>query len=235
MKFELLVAIRYLKAKRKQSVISILTLISIVGVAAGVAALIIALAVTAGFREDLTNKLLGAQAHLNIVRKISGEGIGNYVQLSKDIEQVPGVLFAAPAMYDKVLLSSKTQASGVVLKGIIPEMESKLSALSQNLVEGSLANFGEDSIIIGKDLAKTLGTFVGDRLQVTSIATRPTPIGPLPRALPFQVAGIFQSGLYDYDNTWVYVPMKKAQRLRGIDADVAGVIEVKVSDIYQAF
>jgi len=233
MKFELLVAARYLKAKRKQAVISLITVISVVGVAAGVAALIIALAVTAGFRQDLQNKLLGAQAHINILTK-GHTGIADYRRITSEIEQVPGVVFAAPAVYQQVGLSGESgQATGAVLKGIIPEMESRLSSLSQNLKEGSLNDFGEDSIIIGRELSKKLATFVGDRLRVISFATRPTPLGAAPRNRALRVSGIFESGLYDYDSSWTYVPLATAQRLQGVQ-DVANVIEVKVTDIYKA-
>jgi lipoprotein-releasing system permease protein len=233
MKFEFLVAIRYLKAKRKQAVISLITLISIVGVAAGVAALIIALAITAGFREDLEKKLLGAQAHVSVLSKDRSSGITGYMRITKEVEQVPGVVFAAPAVYQKVLLSSEGQSHGVNLKGIIPELESRLSALSENMVEGSLSGFQEDSIIIGRELSKTLGTFFGDRLSVTGFGVRSTPMGLAPRTRSFQITGMFESGLYDYDNGWAYIPLAAAQRLMGV-GDVANVIEVKVSDMYQA-
>ncbi|HYR87313.1 MAG TPA: lipoprotein-releasing ABC transporter permease subunit [Terriglobia bacterium] len=234
MKFEFLVAVRYLKAKRKQAVISLITVISIVGVAAGVAALIIALAINAGFAEDLRKKLLGAQADVNLLRKDQA-GISDYLQVVKEVEQVPRVVFAAPAIYQTVLISSGTQNKGVVLKGILPEMESKLSALSANMVEGSINDFKDDSIIIGKELAHTLGTFKGDRLKILSAEGRLSPLGTVPRMRTFQVVGIFSSGLYDYDNSWVYVPIATAQRLFGL-GDVASAIEVKVNekDIDQA-
>src|SRR5919108_700116 len=135
MKFELMVAIRYLKAKRKQAVISLITIISIIGVAAGVAALIIALAINAGFRADLQKRLLGAQAHVSILRKDRAGGISDYMRLTKEIEQVPGVTSAGPAVYQKALIYSSSQAAGVMLKGIIPELESALSALSANMVD----------------------------------------------------------------------------------------------------
>jgi lipoprotein-releasing system permease protein len=233
MKFELLVAVRYLKARRKQAVISLITLISIVGVAAGVAALIIALAITAGFREDLQKKLLGAQAHVSILPKGRAGGIAGYMRLTKEVEQVPGVIFAAPAIYQKVLLARESQATGVVLKGIIADMESRLSALSENMVEGSLNDFGEDSIIIGRELSKSLGAIIGDHVLAISLGTRIMPGGLVPVNRPFDVTGIFESGLYDYDNSWAYIPLKTAQRLAGV-GDVVNVIEVKVNDIYQA-
>src|SRR3989449_2500311 len=232
MKFELLVALRYLKAKRKQAVISLITVISIVGVAAGVAALIIALAINAGFTEDLRKKLLGAQADVNLLRRDQG-GIADYLQVVKEVEQVPGVVFAAPAVYQTVLISSGVQNKGVVLKGILPEMESKLSALSANMVEGSINDFKDDSIIIGKELAHSIGTFKGDRVKVLSAEGRFTPLGTVPRMRTFEVVGIFSSGLYDYDNSCVYVPVNAAQRLFGL-GDIASHIEVKIKDLDQA-
>lgn len=234
MKFELLVAIRYLKAKRKQAVISLITLISVVGVAAGVAALIIALAINAGFSEDLRKKLLGAQPHVSIVGR-GHEGIADYLRITKEIEQVPGVVLAAPCIFQKVLISTDAQNEGVVLKGIIPEMEHRLSALSDNMVQGGFEDFKDNSMIIGQELAKTIGSFKGDRVRVISDATRLTPLGAVPRFRPFEVTGIFSAGLYDYDSSWVYVPISAAQRLLGV-GDVANTIEVKVADddIYQA-
>ena len=232
MKFELLVAIRYLRAKRKQAVISLITVISIIGVAAGVAALIISLAITAGFAEDLQKKLLGAQPHISLLPK-GREGIADYMRITKEVEQVPGVVFAAPAVFQTVLISTEVQNKGVVLKGILPEMETRMSALSENMIEGSLKEFTENSIIIGKELASSLGTFKGDRVKIVSGETRLTPLGGVPRTRSFQVTGLFSAGLYDYDSSWVYVPIAAAQRLLGLN-DVASTIEVKVGDIYQA-
>jgi lipoprotein-releasing system permease protein len=232
MKFELLIAIRYLKAKRKQAVISLITVISIVGVAAGVAALVIALAINAGFREDLQNKLLGAQAHVTLL-PLGREGIPNYAEVTRQIQQIDGVISAAPAVYQTVLISSGVRNKGVVLKGIIPDMENRLSALAHNMVEGSLSEFTEDSIIVGKELAQSIGTFMGDRVKVLSAETRLTPLGAMPRYRTFVVSGIFSSGLYDYDSSWVYVRMDAAQRLLSV-GDVATYIEVKIDDIYRA-
>ena len=232
MKFEFMVAVRYLRAKRKQAVISLITLISIAGVAAGVAALIIALSVTRGFREDLEKKLLGAQPHVSILSK-GHTGIADYMRITKEVEQVPGVTVAAPAVFQKAFLVSETQSSGVIIKGIIPEMETRISALSQNIIEGSPNEFHEDSIIIGKELSKSLGSFLGDRLKAISVGMRSTPLGLVPRNLSLQISGIFESGLYDYDSGWSYIPLATAQRLIGV-GDVANVIEVKIKDKYQA-
>src|SRR5438477_595798 len=233
MKFEVIVAVRYLKAKRKQSVISLITLISIIGVGAGVAALIIALAINAGFRDDLQRRLLGAQAHVSLLRKDRATGISDYLRTTKEVEQVPGVVFAAPAFYQKGLIYSGSQAAGIIVKGILPEMEKPLSALSANMVDGSLKDFGDDSVILGKELAKTLGTFHGDRVKVMSIETSLTPLGPAPRSRTLKVTGMFESGLYELDSTWAYVPLSIAQRLFGLN-DVVSTVEVRVNDIYQA-
>ncbi len=231
MRFEIVVAIRYLKAKRKQAVISLITVISIAGVAAGVAALIIALAINAGFREDLQNKLLGAQPHLNLLKRQIG--FTNYNEIVKETEQVEGVAAAAPVIHQTVLISSSVQSRGVYLKGIVPEMENRISALSGSIVEGGLSDFGPDSIIIGQEMARSLGSFLGDRLKVLSAETQLTPLGAAPRVRTFVVTGIFSSGLFEYDSAWAYVSLGAAQRLQSI-GDVATVIEVKVDDIYQA-
>src|SRR5215467_4490414 len=233
MKFELLVAVRYLKAKRKQAVISLITLISIIGVAAGVASLIIALAINAGFRADLTKKLLGAQPHVTLLSRDRPRGIADYMRVVKEVEQDPGVIAAAPAVYQVVLLSSSAGNKGVEMKGTIPEMESRMSALSDNMVEGSLKDFHGNSVSIGKELAKTLGTFKGDHLQIITAETRMTPIGELPRSRVVEVVGLFSSGLYDYDSSWIYVPLPTVQQLMGL-GDLAQVVDVKVKDIDQA-
>src|SRR5262245_56462557 len=192
MKFEFFVAIRYLKAKRKQAVISMITLISVIGVAAGVAALVIALAINAGFREDLQKKLLGAQAHVQLIPQ-DRAGISDYLNVTKEVEKFPGVVSAAPSVYQRVLIhgSSSTDAAGLV-KGIIPEFESRISSLSESIVAGDLSQFNSDAIVVGQDLANTLGVVVGDRVKLVSLETTLSPLGALPRSRVFRVAAIFQ-------------------------------------------
>ncbi len=230
MKFELLVAIRYLKAKRKQTVISLITVISIIGVAAGVAALVIALAINTGFTADLQNKLLGAQAHIALGKP---GGISGYENLIEQVEKLDGVVAAAPVVNLTVLISSPVSSKGVILNGIVAERETRISALGNNIVKGSLDNFQGQSIAIGQELANELGTFVGDTIQITSGRPRLTPLGGIPRNVSFEVVAIFSSGLYDFDESWVFVPIKAAQSLMNLP-DVANNVEVKVRDIYQA-
>lgn len=229
MNFELHVALRYLKAKRKQAVISLITVISIIGVAAGVAALVIALAINAGFRTDLQSKLLGAQPHISLQSK-DGQGIHDFLNLTDRISQMDSVVAAAPSVYQTVLATGTKRSQGVFLKGIIPAAETRMSALSQNIIKGDLKKFDADSIVIGHELALSLGVEVGDDIRVISAAAIAGPNGLAPRQGTFTLTGIFSSGLYDLDNGWVYVPLSRAQYLMGIGAEVVTTIDVKVRD-----
>ena len=229
MRFEFLVAIRYLKAKRKQAVVSLITVISVMGVAAGVAALIIALAINAGFRQDLQEKLLGASAHITIL-KPTRDGISNYRSLSDQASSIDGVTAVAPALHQTVLLTTGVNNRGVVMKGVVPELEAARSDVLDTLLEGRLEDLEGNSVIIGEDLAHSLGSFLGDRLQVLSAETRLTPMGPLPRTRILEVVGIFKSGLYDFDSGWVFVPIEAVQSLIGV-GDVASSIEIQIDDI----
>ena len=229
MRFEFLVAIRYLKAKRKQAVVSLITVISVVGVAAGVAALVIALAINAGFRQDLQEKLLGAQAHITLL-KATRDGISDYRSVADQVSRLDGVKAAAPALYQTVLLSSTVQNRGVWMKGIVPKLEAARSDVLNTLVEGSIDDFKDNSILIGEELAQHLGSFVGDRLRILSAETRLTPAGPAPLSRFVEVVGIFNSGLYEFDSGWVYVALGNAQRLSRV-GDVASSIEVQVEDL----
>jgi len=237
MKFEFFVALRYLKAKRRQAAISIITVISVLGVTAGVCALVISLAITNGFREELESRLLGATANINLVRT-ENDGIRNFDQLSSRLGHVPHVVATAPSLYEEVLVSSRSRAQGVVLKGIEPRQEVKVGTLLRHLREGSLAGLSEtfsnaDPIIIGKELATSLGVYVGDTVLVTSPQGYLTPLEVVPKFRHFRVVGVFDSGFYDFDATWAFTNLAAAQRLFDL-ADVVSVIEFKIDDIYRA-
>jgi lipoprotein-releasing system permease protein len=231
MSFELQVALRYLRAKRKQAVISIITVISIIGVAAGVAALVVAIAINAGFRTVLQNKLLGAQPHITIQSR-DGAGISDFQDLTKRIESMAGVVAAAPAVYEFVMVISAKSSSphGVFLKGMLPESESRMSALAKNIVQGDFGKFNDDSIIVGKDLADSLGVQVGDDVDVISAETISTPAGLKQRSSRFTVVAIFSSGLFDLDNGWAYVPLARAQWLKAVRTDVVPSIDGRLRD-----
>jgi lipoprotein-releasing system permease protein len=241
MKFELFIAARYLKAKRKQAVISIITVISVIGVAAGVASLIIALAVNAGFKEDLQKRLLGATANINLLR-IENDGIRDYESLLDRLAKVPHVVALAPAIYEQVLLSSGTRAKGVVLKGIDVKRELRVGDLLQSVRQGKLDALQTDTqenpaapapLAVGKDLAESLGVEVGDLVMAVSPQGNITPTGVIPRYKKFRVAAIYDSGFFDYDSAWVFTSLPAAQNLFSL-TDVASVIEFKIDDIYGA-
>ena len=256
MQFELFVAARYLRAKRRQAVIGIITVISIVGVAAGVASLIIALAINNGFRQDLQDRLLGSTSHINLLR-VESDGIRNWQELMASLEKQPHVIAGAPAIYEQVLISRGARAQGAVLKGIDPQEERKVSDLLDSVKKGSADALeekppqastgseqggGEESvpqaappppIILGKDMADQLGAPVGSLVTITSPQGELTPFGIVPKYKRFKVAGIFSSGFYDYDNNWAFIRLSDAQKLFDL-TDVVSVLEFKVDDIYRA-
>lgn len=237
MRFELFVALRYLKAKRRQSVISVVTIISIIGVTAGVCALVVALAINNGFREELEKSLLGATANVNLLRS-KNDGIRDFEALTVRLSRLPHVVACAPALYGEVLASFRSRASGIVLKGIDPQREVHVGDLLLKLREGSLEGLSQtfadaDPIILGKELAKSLGAYVGDTILITSPQGYLTPQGLFPKYRHFRVVGVFDSGFYDFDATWAFTNLPAAQRLLDL-AEVASVIEFKIDNIYLA-
>ena len=255
MQFELFVAARYLRAKRRQAVIGIITVISIIGVAAGVASLIIALAINNGFRQDLQDRLLGSTSHINLLR-VESDGIRNWQDLLARLQKQPHVVAGAPSIYEQVLISRGARAQGAVLKGIVLQDERKVSDLLDSAKRGSADALAEDPllsatgapqdnneprrqavslppIILGKDMADQLGAPVGSLVTVTSPQGELTPFGIVPKYKRFKVGGVFASGFYDYDSNWAFIRLCDAQKLFDL-GDVVSVLEFKVDDIYQA-
>ena len=236
MRYEWFIGLRYLKAKRKQTFISIITVISIAGVTVGVMALIVVLSVMSGFETTLKEKILGTQAHL-VLLKASQEGMDDYEEVAKKVEQVKGVVSAAPFIFNQVMLSSESNVSGVVLKGIDPDRVGKVTELAHNVKAGRLQDLKTvqekdlPGILLGVELAKHLSVSINDTLQVISPLGTMTPMGMLPKMKRFRVKGIFQSGMYEYDNTLAYVSLESAQRFFSMGPRVTG-IEIKTDDIY---
>ena len=230
--FELFVAGRYLLAKRKQAVISVITVISVLGVAAGVMALIIALAVNNGFRGTFQRSLLGATAHINVLEKQVDQGIPDWRALVRKIEQVPRVTGAAATLYGSVFLSGPLQPSGCVLKGIDPKAPTQRADILKFLRTGSIDELDGEvpGIILGSKLAQEVGMRLGSQIQVISPQGEMTPFGPRPSYFRFRVVGIFESGFYDLDKTWAFTSLKQAQRIMSL-GDIVNSIEVKVSDL----
>lgn len=239
MRFELFVAARYLRARRRQAVVGLITAISVIGVTAGVASLIIALAITNGMRRDLQDRLLGSTAHIELMR-VAGDGIRDWRSLLEKLRHEKHVTAAAPGLYGQVLVSRGPRSGGALIKGVIPSDELTVSDLLQAVKEGSsdALNAPQTSgafppIVIGSDLADTIGAKPGDSILVTSPQGELTPLGLVPRYQRFMLAGIFHSGFYQYDSSYALMRLADAQRLFS-EPDVVSVISFKVDDMYHA-
>ncbi|WP_263353883.1 FtsX-like permease family protein [Acidicapsa acidisoli] len=244
MRFELYIAIRYLRAKRRQAVVGLVTLISVAGVAAGVAALVVALAITNGMQRDFQDRLLGSTSHVTLMR-VKNDGIHNWEPLLERMRHLPHVMAAAPGMYEQVMISNGPRAGFALLKAIIPAQERTVSDLLGMITTGSAADLapGESSLdsadaalpplVIGNELAETLGVSVGDSVMATSPQGELTPLGVIPSYRKFRVAGIFHSGFYQYDSATGFLRLSDAQKLFS-EPDVITVINFKIDDLDQA-
>jgi lipoprotein-releasing system permease protein len=235
MQYEILIGLRYLKSKRREAVISLITLISSGGVALGVMALIVVLSVMSGFEKDLRDKILGTNAHVVLLRFGEG-GITDVDKLLPRITPLPHVAAAAPFTLHQVMLTSRHGVMGAVLRGIDPEREGQVTDLARNMKKGSLDALSRDGegIILGKSLAASLGISVGDPVNVVSpVGGGVTPLGMAPRVKQFTVVGVFEAGMYEYDAGLAYISIPAAQTFFRMGKSVTGV-EIKLDDIYQA-
>ena len=234
--FELFMGLRYLKAKRKQTFISVITLISVVGVMAGVMALIVVLSVMNGFRADLMSKILGVNSHLLV---LSYEGaFSEYGKVAEEVKSVDGVVAATPFMYTQVMVKSFKSVSAAVLRGLDTKTAGKVIGIETMIKKGSLFSLdrthdGLPGIIIGNELSRLISVQPGDILTVVSPQGKLTPVGRVPDSRKYKVTAIFDSGMYEYDSSMVYVSLKEAQDFLGMEDQVTG-IEVKVTDIYKS-
>ncbi|GFE62554.1 lipoprotein-releasing ABC transporter permease subunit [Geobacter sp. AOG2] len=238
MPFELFIGLRYLKAKRKSTFISIITFISTAGVTLGVMALIVVLAVMTGFEEDLKEKILGTNAHVVVIH--NGGPMEDYHQVMAKLKGFKGVKAATPFIYNQVMLSSGKNVSGVVLRGIDVKSDRLVTKLSKSIIEGSIDKLdpvmgkGSDAkpgLVVGKELAKNLNLFVGDTINVVSPMGNITPLGMMPKMKPFRVVGIFNTGMFEYDSTLAYISLAQAQAFFDLGDTVTG-IQLKVDDVY---
>jgi len=234
-----MIGLRYLKAKRKSTFISIITFISTAGVTLGVMALIIVLAVMTGFEADLKEKILGTNAHVVVVR--SGSPMEDYPQLMEKLRSIKGVTAATPFIYNQVMLSSGKNVSGVVLRGIDVQSDRTVTRLSKSIVDGSIESLeqkggadtgGLPGLLVGRELAKHLRLTVGDRINVVSPIGNITPLGMMPKMKPFRICGIFNTGMFEYDSTLAYVSLEQAQSFFDLGDTVTG-IQLKVENVYQ--
>jgi lipoprotein-releasing system permease protein len=244
MPYELFISLRYLKAKRKSAFISIITLISTAGVALGVMALIIVLAVMTGFELDLKDKILGTNAHIVVLK--NGGPIEDYHGLMESLCKYDGVIAATPFIYNQVMLTADKNVSGVVLRGIDPESDAKVTNLHKAMIAGRLADLSPrpgslllnrggttelPGLVIGKELARNLNLSVGNRVNVVSPLGNITPLGMVPKMKAYRIVGVFNTGMFEYDSTLAYVGLQEAQSFLGMGDAVTG-IQLKVADVY---
>ncbi|MGB6932268.1 MAG: FtsX-like permease family protein [Acidobacteriaceae bacterium] len=242
MRFELFVAGRYLRAKRRQAVVGVITAISIIGVAAGVASLILALAITNGMQRDLQKGLLSSTAQVQLMR-VANDGIDNWRSLTDRLRHLPHVTAAAPALYGQVLISRGARSGGALIKGILPKEERTVSSLLDDIKQGTAAPLAPEAsqdstgtlppVVLGSDLADQIGAGVGDSVLVTSPQGELTPYGLVPKYERFQVVGIFHSGFYQYDSSFALARLTDIQHLFS-EPNIVSAISFKVDDLYHA-
>lgn len=251
--YEIFIGLRYLRAKRRHRTISLNTFVSVAGITLGVAALIGTLGIMTGFKEDLQAKILGTTAHI-IVQDRTKDGIANYDAQVKRIEEIPRVVAATPFVLRQVLLTSQTGVQGIILRGIDPEREARVTDLAKNLRGGDLLGLNtpvkvtqpveggrtgdtevitRPGIILGKELSLRLGAFIGDTVNVVSPVGSISAVGMIPKIRSFAVVGIFESGMYEYDSSLAYIALDEAQKFFNMGPTVTG-IEVKVTEIFRA-
>ena len=237
MAFEYFIGGRYLRAKQKETFISFITLLSIAGVTVGVMALIVVIAVMAGFESDLKNRILGVESHVVIMRH--GSPFSDYHNILGRVGNTNGVEAATPFIYTQIMLRSSSGVSGAVLRGIDPESAGRVINVLDSSTLLNIKNRGKDTtgsvpgVILGKELARNLGLGMGDAVYLISSRGMISPMGYLPAMKRFQVAGLFESGMYEYDGSLAYIHLRDAQKILHMEDSVTG-IEVRVNDIYNA-
>lgn len=234
MNYELLIAKRYLTAKRKQAFISVITLISILGIIIGVMALIIAIALITGFQGDVQDKILGSTSHI-MVSDLSGEGLEDYPQFISKIKKIKGIISVTPVVHDTVLLKGPYKASGAMLKGIDFDLEKKYSHWLQKLEKGQIPapDSKREGILLGREMAFSMGAGIGDVVIVLASSSRLSPIGLIPKTKKFMVTGIFNTGLYEFDSSYALISLESAQRFFDLKERVS-FLQIKIEDIFQA-
>lgn len=234
-RLELFIAARYLRARRKEAVISIITVISILGVAAGVMALVIALGVNNGFRDTLQESLLGAMAHINVIPKQPGAGIENWQEMAGRLRKLPHVTAVSPTLYNEVYLVGPLRSAGALLKGIEPDSELAIGNTLRKLKAGSLdglrnPNANPPGIVLGARLVEDTGMVLGSIVNVVGAGNEMTPFGPRNGTRRFRVVGIFETGFYEVDDKWAFTSLAAAQRFLG-SGDAINQIEINADNL----
>ena len=244
MRYELFTGLRYLRGRRRETFISLITIISILGVMIGVMTLNVVMGVMTGFEEVLRDRLLGINAHVALVKP--GDRLTEYEGLIEKVVREPGVLAAAPSIFGQVMVTSGSRVSGVVVRGIDPDRANGVVDIERYIEQGKLEDLKKPrpiqvegrsvalpGVIIGKRLAGLLGVMVGDPIQVVSPLGTPTVMGMIPKVRRFIIVGLFDSGMHEYDATLIYMNLADAQRFFEL-GDAVTSIEIRVRDVYQA-
>ena len=221
--FERMLAMRYLRARRQEGFISVIAAFSLLGIGLGVATLIIVMAVMNGFRHELLGRILGLNGHLNVFT--IGQPMTDYEAIAESVSQVRGVVYAVPTIEAQALITSRGFASGALVRALKPDDFRSKPIVSQHIVQGSLDDFGEDRIAIGRRMADRLGLKVGDRLTLISPKGNTTPFGTMPRMRAYPIAALFEIGMFEYDNSFVFMPLEAAQAFMDMP-DAVSSIEV---------
>jgi len=233
--YQLFIALRYLKSKKKHKGISVNTLISVGGVAVGVMALLVVLSVMSGFHEDLQKKILGVRAHI-VITDLRG-AMPEYENVLEAIKGEEHVVSSAPFILGQTMVALDKRAHGVFLRGIVPEKEIETTEILHLIKEGGIENLEEregiPGILIGKELSRSIGAYTGDIVNVISPVGEIGPLGMLPKVRKFRVAGVFEVGMFEFDLNLVLTDIKPAQEFFGMNKEISG-IELKLDDIYKA-
>jgi len=235
--YEIFISLRYLKTKKRYGTVSLNTFISIAGVVIGVATSIITLAVMTGFQGYFRDKILSAMPHV-VVMDFTGTGVKDQQTLQSRVEKVPHVLATTPFIYGQSMLTTQDRMQGVVVRGIDPNTEPKVTELARNMIAGTLTELEDGQrrlpgIIIGEDLARKLGASVGDSVTMVNPLGEETPMGLIPKMKKFVVVGLFDAGMYDYNMTFVYIAIPDAQKFFDMQGRISG-IQVRIDDVYKA-
>lgn len=232
--YELFIGLRYTRAKKRNHFISFISLISLMGITLGMTALITVMSVMNGFQKEVRTRILGVASHVQI-GSLHGN-LSHWQQIADEASKHPAVEAAAPYVSAQGMLSHNQVVQGVIVRGILPKMEDKVANFSQAMVNGSLDNLvpGEFGIVIGMELARTMGTFVGDKIVLISPQGQVTPAGILPRLKQFTVVGIFEVGHFEYDSGLVLIHMFDAQKLYRMENDDVSGVRLKLTDLFQA-
>jgi lipoprotein-releasing system permease protein len=235
--YEIFVSLRYLKTKKRYGTVSLNTFISIAGVVIGVATSIITLSVMTGFQGYFRDKILSAIPHI-VVMEYAGVGVKDEKILREKINRVPHVKASTPFTISQAMLTDRDRVQGVVVRGIDPKTEGTVTSLEKNIVEGSLQALdipgrGLPGIVIGLDLARKFGAAIGDTITMVNPIGEETAMGMVPKMRKFELVGIFDAGMYDYNTSFAYVSVREAQKFFDMPGKVSG-IEARVDDIYNA-